>query len=372
MFFIRYMIFILIILFTHLMAYNTQIISGNQYFYGVFVDKIYIRDKIKKDIDKNFKNKLNLSLILTILIYILIEKTTNINIGLTILMTIFIYLGLYFLLLKKSYKLVKYAKEKYLSELNIEQSINKSNKKYIEEDKVIIELKKKIKKKFIILYSICIGLSLLSFLYVIISYNKLPDIIITHWGSGGRADGFSSKNIINVFYINFIDITMVILFTLIGIGSISSAVYIDYENIELNRKKAIQYINGIGYSFFILTLTIQSLTTTIPIFMVKQKNIPIQLVFIVCILPIFIAIVVIYFYIMLGSIKPKSKGIYTTASDDENWIYGFIYYNKEDPNFMVEKRLGAGWNVNMAHPLGKFFTILTILILIGSFAVCFI
>ncbi|WP_122640554.1 hypothetical protein [Romboutsia sp. Marseille-P6047] len=73
MFFIRYMIFILIILFTHLMTYNTQTISSNQYFYGVFVYKIYLGDNIKKDIDKKFKNKLNLSLILTILIYILIE-----------------------------------------------------------------------------------------------------------------------------------------------------------------------------------------------------------------------------------------------------------------------------------------------------------
>lgn len=40
----------------------------------------------------------------------------------------------------------------------------------------------------------------------------------------------------------------------IAIGSILGNTYIDDSDLELNRKKAIKYLNGIGYSFFALTI----------------------------------------------------------------------------------------------------------------------
>lgn len=75
---------------------------------------------------------------------------------------------------------------------------------------------------------------------------------------------------------------------------------------------------------------------------------------------------------MLGSLKPKDKSLYTIESSDENWIYGFIYYNKSDSSLIVEKRLGAGWSMNMAHPLGKAVSIILAVILIISVGICFI
>ena len=203
-------------------------------------------------------------------------------------------------------------------------------------------------------------------------YKSMPDVIISHWGANGKPDGYSEKNIINVFFINFIDLSMVILFAFIAVGSISGNTYIDAENIEENRRKAIKYLKGIGYSFFILTLSVQGLTTTIPIFMVEQKNIPIWLTIGGCIIPIFIVVPIIYYYLMLSNLKPKTRGFYTVENDDEKWIYGFIYYNKEDPKLMVEKRLGMGWNINMANPLGKLITIIILAITVGSLLICFI
>ena len=165
---------------------------------------------------------------------------------------------------------------------------------------------------------------------------------------------------------------MVLLFAVIAIGSILGNTYIDDSDLELNRKKAIKYLNGIGYSFFVLTISIQSITTTLPIFMIKQKSIPVWLTLSSCIIPVIIIIPIIYFYLMLSNIKPKNKNMYTVENDDEKWIYGFIYYNKEDPKLMVEKRLGMGWNMNMAHPLGKFITFILIFLVGGSLLICFI
>lgn len=41
------------------------------------------------------------------------------------------------------------------------------------------------------------------------------------------------------------------------------------------------------------------------------------------------------------------------ADDDRNWLYGMMYYNKNDKHFMVENRMGTGTAVNLATKGGK-------------------
>lgn len=375
MFFLNYIVFILLILFTHLIALSTQMLSSKKYFFGVYVNEIDIEENFKAKINKDFRLKLNIALFLSIIIYLLIKSISNFNIGANIIICTTLYITLFSFVLIIEYKKVKYIKDNYLSNLKIEnneQENKKTIKINIKEDEILSKEKKKLIKKFKVLFGVCLVLSCVSFLYVLINYNNMPDIIITHWGAGGKPDGYSEKSILNVFFINFIDISIVLLFAVIGVGSIAGNTYIDNENLEENRIKAIKYLNGIGYSFLVLTLSMQSITTTIPIFMVQQKNIPMWLTLSSCILPIFIVVPVIYFYLMLSSIRPKNKNIYTVENDDEKWIYGFIYYNKEDPKLMVEKRLGMGWSINMATTMGKIIAIILVLITFGSILICFI
>lgn len=370
-FLIESFIFILTIGFTHLICMSVQAISGRGYFYGVYTNQIEIDNNTKNKVNKNFKNRLNKNLIITILIYILIHVLLLTSFSLSILISEIIYLTIYFVILKNIYKYVHSIKSKYIEEYGINIKVD-DNKKLLKEDEELSKEKEKIKKKFKILFGICIGISIISFLYVVINYKNLPDIIITHWGAGGKPDAYSEKNIINVFFINIIDILLVIMFAIIGVGTVSGMTYIDKQNIEVNRKKAIKYLNGIGYSFFALTLSMQSITTVIPIFMVNQSDVPMILMLSGCIIPIFISVIMIYYYIMLGSLKPKDKSLYTIESNDENWIYGIIYYNKQDPNLTVEKRLGAGWSINMAHPLGKTICIITIIMVLLSLLISFL
>ncbi|WP_434794028.1 hypothetical protein TPDSL_06160 [Terrisporobacter petrolearius] len=375
MFFLNYIVFILIILFTHLIALSTQSLSSRKYFFGVYINEIIIEEDLKVKITKDFKRKLNVSLFLSIMVYLILKTIFDLNIGANIIISTTIYLTLFFFILTIEYKKVKYVKDTYLANLQLYNNDNKEQvpiRVIIKEDEILAKEKKRIIKKFKILFGICIILSLVSFVYVLLSYKNMPDTIITHWGAYGKPNGYSKKNILNVFFTSFIDISMVLLFALIGIGSVAGNTYIDNKNLEVNRKKAVKYLNGIGYSFLTLTLSIQSITSTIPIFMVQEKDMPMWLTIGSCIIPIFIVVPVIYFYLMLSSIKPKSRNMYTIENDDEKWIYGFIYYNKEDPKLMVEKRLGMGWSINMAHTLGKVITIILVLITVGSLLISFI
>ncbi len=56
--------------------------------------------------------------------------------------------------------------------------------------------------------------------------------------------------------------------------------------------------------------------------------------------------------------------------DDEHWLWGMFYYNKSDSHFMVDKRIGIGTTVNIAHPAGKAFTIFGCLCLLAIPVMC--
>jgi len=52
--------------------------------------------------------------------------------------------------------------------------------------------------------------------------------------------------------------------------------------------------------------------------------------------------------------------------DDDNWILGMFYYNRNDTRLNVEKRLGYGGTINLAHPAGKVIGVVSLLLIIGS------
>lgn len=50
--------------------------------------------------------------------------------------------------------------------------------------------------------------------------------------------------------------------------------------------------------------------------------------------------------------------------DDENWIWGMIYYNKNDSRFWVDKKVGIGFTSNMAKPGAIILDVAAILLII--------
>ena len=54
--------------------------------------------------------------------------------------------------------------------------------------------------------------------------------------------------------------------------------------------------------------------------------------------------------------------------DDDSWILGIFYFNPDDKRFSVEKRIGMGWTVNMAHPMGKLISVFGIITIVVSLA----
>ena len=54
--------------------------------------------------------------------------------------------------------------------------------------------------------------------------------------------------------------------------------------------------------------------------------------------------------------------------DDDLWIAGMFYYNPKDKRLNVEKRMGVGGTVNVAHPLGKLLMVFAGLSIVAAVA----
>lgn len=349
----------------HLLMLYVQALSGKNYFYGVYVKNIELEEIDKKKIDRSYKKKLNITLVVLVILALLGHQIFNLNEDITLTFILILYLILDFYYLRSSYIDVIHLKSKLLTTSSSHKDKD-ANAKTMSIDTKFINEKSKVKNKFKILFGICILISLITFAYVVFNYNSLPETIPTHWGIEGKPDTFAPKTFKNVFMLNILDIAMVLMFSYLTIETIGSRSYIDTENKEEIRKKALRYLSKMGYAFWILTLSIQLTIIPMQWSLVSGGNIPTLIFFISIFLPMISIIYLIYIMIMISTLKSKNKNSYVIESDDEKWIYGFIYYNKEDPSFMVEKRIGAGWTFNMANKKSQWLCVLLVLLIIVS------
>ncbi len=56
--------------------------------------------------------------------------------------------------------------------------------------------------------------------------------------------------------------------------------------------------------------------------------------------------------------EPK-RTVLDASEDDKNWIWGLMYYNKNDRHYMIESRLGTGTTVNLGNKAGMATMILS-------------
>lgn len=66
----------------------------------------------------------------------------------------------------------------------------------------------------------------------------------------------------------------------------------------------------------------------------------------------------------------SKRTLVDVADDDKNWLWGMVYYNKNDKHFMIESRLGNGTTVNLGNKAGMFTTVLCLIVLLFLPVMC--
>ncbi len=202
----------------------------------------------------------------------------------------------------------------------------------------------------------------------ILLYPSMPDKLATHFALDGKPDSYQTKSFFSVFsLIVFIGIPATLIIQFISWHSRS----IPPTHNPTSPMKSGMQMNGFNSKmvktmFFLnililLTLFLNSLViwgilsaSLIPLFIFP--------------LIIFLFVVIIIFYISGQGGWKLYPGLHEHSSgnimidDDSKWIAGVIYHNRNDPFFLVPKRFGIGYTLNFSNVFSWLFITLIIFI----------
>ncbi len=212
----------------------------------------------------------------------------------------------------------------------------------------------------------------------IIRYPALPATIPTHFGLDGRPNQWTDKAI-GIWMLPVTAILCTALLTTLAYWLPRSRQQIDPANPIEDKQRQLTFRQNMSKMLLVISvvLNLTFLLTTLQITAVLSLSannfgIMASMITILCVLGIVIALG----YITIrqrnklsaaSSSKDTGSG-FVARDDDRYWLGGMIYYNPDDPAFLVEKRMGIGWTVNFGHPAGKLCAVGTIIIIIVSIA----
>lgn len=330
----------------YVMAYFTQSLSGKRQFYGVSLNSDYFKKKEFKSLDEKFKILLTIGFFVFTLITLIIIYMFNAYITSSIvpILGFIMYQFIVFVYIHNQVKALKKELSLEIKDLELEKT-----KMILDTD--FLNQKNKIVKKYSILCAIPLVITLLVCIYTASKYNSMPDIIPTHWGISGKPDAYSQKSFSTVFGVIFMSILSGLIIYFSSILSLKARAKLNTDNVNESKKLHLDYLNKMSITFLLLNLSIALLFIESLIAMVNSSNLNLFTMIFATTLLIVSSIYQVYLYYKSPS---KSKNaVYSIDDNDDNWLFGSIYNNPNDPSLFVQKRFGVGWTVNIGTTKGK-------------------
>lgn len=280
-----------------------------------------------------------------------------------ILPCVFAYLAILFLVYLRWNRKVK--------ELKIQEGWQSSSKKVVVVDTTFSRDRGRENMVSMKWYLIPLLIIIVNVVAVLVMYEAIPETLPIHWDLKGNVDGYMSKSIFTAMAMPITQLIMFLVFYGSNSFMLSSKQQINQENPEESIKKNVTNRRVWSIYFLVVLLLMETLLTALNFSILglfSNVGLVNVLILIVSVLSAVIGIVI---GTRLGQGGDRIKSSDQSLSkeydidDDDLWKLGnTIYYNPNDSSLFVEKRVGIGWTVNAARPLGMILTIFPILIVI--------
>ncbi|AJS59936.1 DUF1648 domain-containing protein [Paenibacillus sp. IHBB 10380] len=194
-----------------------------------------------------------------------------------------------------------------------------------------------------------------SIVTVLLNYDQIPDQIPIHFNSSWNVDRYAAKSYSLVLIPTIIQvfITLLFIFEKWSIRRVKQQVQPTDPNRSIRQDVTFRRT----WSCFMITASflLVILFSVVQLNMISLLNIN----FAIPIILIIIAFIMLYgfalsFWAGQGGSRLERSADYSNVRpvhDDDKWLLGMIYFNRKDPNLIVEKRFGVGWGLNFGHPV---------------------
>jgi uncharacterized membrane protein len=207
-----------------------------------------------------------------------------------------------------------------------------------------------------------LGIIAVTAIILVTNYAAAPAIIPIHWDANGQANGFADKSIGSYYQMVWTQLGLWVLLTALTatlrstrIGNGTSA------GTATMRLALARFLFLVKTAVLALLGGIAVITTINAVRGTPSTMIVLLLPFV---LVIVLAIAVGVIFVRIGQsgwrVNRAAKPIPGDGTPDDKWIGGIVYFNRNDPALLVERRVGFGTTLNMAHPVS--WVILLVLI----------
>ncbi|MEG0308555.1 MAG: DUF5808 domain-containing protein [Clostridium sp.] len=334
-----------------LVTYFINRMSNNGIFFGVRFPMEYLKEKELIDLGKSYK-KLVLLIFLVVFVVVNIIGVKVSNLSDDTLEVIIGTMTIGLLLVSNGIFIPYYFKTKKLKR---ERGWTYKKKNIVVTDTTLRKPKKDEKYKpisskwFLFLFIFPIVMALVT----LFEYNSLPQMMDIPNSTFGIFDTntLRGKFIIYQFPISqlFIAITMYVVNIIIN----NSKADLNSGSIETTviRKKKFKRLGSI--MMMVTAIQIMIMFSVMQYSILNNYDITI-INYVFVIIEFLTIIIFIGAFIKMGqggkNLKSLDEKDELYKDDDDKWILGGFYYNKNDPAWMVEKRTGIGWTINFASP----------------------
>ncbi|MDP5227032.1 MULTISPECIES: DUF1648 domain-containing protein [Arthrobacter] len=203
-------------------------------------------------------------------------------------------------------------------------------------------------------------------------YASLPATVPTHWGADGRPDRFAAKSVWSVFGPLIMAAAtglFIVLLTLVipampvrGVPSGDPAW--DAQRLTVARESGSSLLGQLMFCIVASMCWISMASWVLP-------ERPWTITVGGALLLVAVAVLLLRFLRKWGRLereRPEGTPSVLSATDDGHWKAKVFYVNKENPRFLVPRRYGVGWTMNLGHPAGAVLGGVLLVFLVGTVA----
>ncbi|MCM2138450.1 DUF1648 domain-containing protein [Vagococcus fluvialis] len=317
---------------------------------------IPVTDKTKEVVNAQKKSylfiNLGIAIIINIGIFLYGQFKPNISeekLVYLCIVSLFIMLGISLV----SYVLKHNELKKYKQTLSLEMKQTK---------KIVVNLSFR-DEKLIFPTSYLVGINLafvlVTVLLTVFNYQNIPDKLVTQWDFNMNPTTITEKTWGSVMMIPAMQVFITIVMAISNQAYLSAKQQIDGKNPTASSTKSKKFRRQSSLLNLVISILTQLLFVAIQLVTVFESISPKVVMILSLVFTILIIGLVLWFSLYYGQSGDRlktieineeeaPKGNIVTGDDDENWKLGMFYFNKQDPSFWVEKRMGVGMTFNFA------------------------
>lgn len=317
---------------------------------------IPVTDKTKEVVNAQKKSylfiNLGIAIIINIGIFLYGQFKPNIpeeKLVYLCIVSLFIMLGISLV----SYVLKHNELKKYKQTLSLEMKQTK---------KIVVDLSFR-DEKLIFPTSYLVGINLafvlVTVLLTVFNYQNIPDKLVTQWDFNMNPTTITEKTWGSVMMIPAMQVFITIVMAISNQAYLSAKQQIDGKNPTASSTKSKKFRRQSSLLNLVISILTQLLFVAIQLVTVFESISPKIVMILSLVFTILIIGLVLWFSLYYGQSGDRlktieineaeaPKGNIVTGDDDENWKLGMFYFNKQDPSFWVEKRMGVGMTFNLA------------------------